>query len=66
LPQLQAERQLARIEAASVPHMKDPAAVIRRHLRAASDAPAKRLTAVEALTQAGIPIVRVPKGGEPA
>ena len=49
-----------------MPHMKDPAAVIRRHLRAASDAPAKRLTAVEALTQAGIPIVRVPKGGEPA
>ena len=28
--------------------------------------PAKRLTAVEALTQAGIPIRSVPKGGEPA
>lgn len=41
--------------------MKDPAPVIRQHAREAKGEPAHARTAVEALAQAGIPTVRVPK-----
>jgi hypothetical protein len=62
LPQLEAERQLLAIEAACVPHMTQQAGagVLRRYeQRLGGDA--SRKSALEALTAAGIQIVREPK-----
>jgi hypothetical protein len=61
LPQLQAERQLLAIEAASVPHMeqRSRAKVIGRYERHARDATRAKST-FEALIQAGVPVHDVP------
>jgi hypothetical protein len=65
LPQLQAERQLQAIEAASVPHMTEQARgrLISRHVRRARAERPK--TAGEALATLPIPVIyEPPKGGE--
>ncbi len=62
LPELQAERQLLAIEAASVPHMTDKSrtSVIGRWERLSRGAAAHAKSAVEALLQSGIPVRYVP------
>lgn len=65
---LQAERQLAAIEAASVPHMKQEAItkVVRRYERRVERPGTHRAATMhEALMQAGIPVEVVPRKPSP-
>lgn len=62
LPVLAAERQLSAIEAASVPHMKDDARreVFGRYLRVVERSLGRAKTMIEALMEAGVPVVYKP------
>jgi hypothetical protein len=67
LPQLQAERQLLAIEAASVPHMEKSSrsSLIDRYIARARGEAVRAKSFVEALMAEGVRVVQVPASKRP-